>query len=93
MDDRLELITQRLIECIKAREWGLGFRTWDAALSTWMSMGYLMKRDIKIKLIFLYYEILCEFPPPHVCYTRACRANCQLCQVWAPRSLTMRALS
>lgn len=62
MDDRLELITQRLIECIKAREWGLGFRTWDAALSTWMSMGYLMKRDIKIKLIFLYYEILCESP-------------------------------
>ena len=34
MDDRLELIVQRLVECIKAREWGLGFRTWDAALST-----------------------------------------------------------
>jgi len=26
----------------------------------WMSMGYPMRKDIKIKLIFLFYEILCE---------------------------------
>ena len=28
--------------------------------SRWMSMGYPMRKDIKIKLIFLFYEILCE---------------------------------
>lgn len=28
----------------------------------WMSMGYQMKREIKAKLVFLYYEILCECP-------------------------------
>ena len=32
MDDRLELICCRLVECVKAREWGMGFRNWDAAL-------------------------------------------------------------
>jgi hypothetical protein len=26
----------------------------------WSSMGYPMKKDIKIRLIFLYYEIICE---------------------------------
>nr|XP_019049698.1 proteasome activator subunit 4 [Kwoniella bestiolae CBS 10118]OCF28628.1 proteasome activator subunit 4 [Kwoniella bestiolae CBS 10118] len=58
MDDKLELILCRMIECIKAREYGMGFRVWDSALSIWMSMGYPMKRDIKIKLIFVYYEII-----------------------------------
>jgi proteasome activator subunit 4 len=33
MDDRLERICQRLVECVQAREWGLGFRMWDSALS------------------------------------------------------------
>lgn len=32
-----------------------------ANVSSWMSMGYPMKREMKIKLIFLYYELLCEF--------------------------------
>ena len=26
----------------------------------WMSMGYPMKKEMKIKLIFVYYEIICE---------------------------------
>lgn len=26
-------------------------------------MGYLMKKDIKIKLIFLYWEIICASAP------------------------------
>lgn len=26
----------------------------------WISMGYPMKKEIKIRLIFLFYEILCE---------------------------------
>nr|XP_019009928.1 proteasome activator subunit 4 [Kwoniella pini CBS 10737]OCF48709.1 proteasome activator subunit 4 [Kwoniella pini CBS 10737] len=58
MDDKLELICCRLVECIKAREYGTGFKAWDSALSTWVSMGYPMKRDIKIKLIFVYYELM-----------------------------------
>ncbi|KAL7421289.1 Proteasome activator BLM10 [Cryptotrichosporon argae] len=58
MDDRLELICCRLIELVKAREWGMGFRMWNSALNIWISMGYPMKRDIKIRLIFLFYEIL-----------------------------------
>lgn len=33
MDERLEVIACRLVECVKAREWGLGFRMWDSALS------------------------------------------------------------
>nr|ODN78210.1 proteasome activator subunit 4 [Cryptococcus depauperatus CBS 7841] len=58
MDDKLDLICAKLIECIHAREFGMGFRVWDSALSIWMTMGYPMKRQIKIKLIFLYYEII-----------------------------------
>jgi proteasome activator subunit 4 len=33
MDERLEVIAVKLVECVKAREWGLGFRMWDSALS------------------------------------------------------------
>lgn len=33
MDDRLELIVTRLTECVKAREWGLGFRMWNSTLN------------------------------------------------------------
>lgn len=33
MDDRLERICCKLAECIKAREWQMGFRTWDNALN------------------------------------------------------------
>ena len=36
MDDRLELIACRLVECVKAREWDAGFRMWDSALSMWV---------------------------------------------------------
>ena len=33
MDERLEQIACKLVECVKAREWGLGFRLWDSQLS------------------------------------------------------------
>ncbi|EIW66071.1 hypothetical protein TREMEDRAFT_35609 [Tremella mesenterica DSM 1558] len=62
MDDRLEVICTKIIECIKAREWGHGFRVWDAALNSWLSMGYPMKKQMKIKLLFLYWEILSVVP-------------------------------
>lgn len=58
MDDKLDFICAKLIESVKAREFGMGFRVWDSALSIWMTMGYPMKRDVKIKLIFLYYETI-----------------------------------
>ncbi|BEI84863.1 hypothetical protein CcaverHIS002_0502640 [Cutaneotrichosporon cavernicola] len=58
MDARLELIVTRLTECVKACEWSIGFRMWTSALNIWISMGYPMKKDIKIRLIFLFYEIL-----------------------------------
>jgi hypothetical protein len=29
-------------------------------LFRWMSMGYPMKKEIRIKLIVLYYELTCE---------------------------------
>ncbi len=61
MDDRLDLICCRLVECTKAREFGQGFRMWDSSLTVWLSMGYPMKKEIKIKLIFLYWEIMCRF--------------------------------
>lgn len=38
MDDRLDLIVCRLVECIKAREWGMGFRIWDSALSMYVAI-------------------------------------------------------
>lgn len=27
----------------------------------WESMGYPMKKELKIKLVFLYYELLCKY--------------------------------
>lgn len=61
MDDRLEYICCKLAECIKAREWHMGFLQWDNALGLWTSMGYPMKKEMKIRLIFLYWEVMCEF--------------------------------
>ncbi|WVQ81077.1 hypothetical protein IAT38_003199 [Cryptococcus sp. DSM 104549] len=58
MDDKLDYICSRLVECVRAREFNVGFRVWDGALSIWQTMGYPMQKDVKIKLIFLYYELL-----------------------------------
>lgn len=33
MDARLEVIVTRLTECVKAREWSIGFRMWTSALN------------------------------------------------------------
>lgn len=60
MDDRLEFICCKLAECIKAREWNMGFSLWDNALELWISMGYPMKKEMKIRLIFLFWEVICE---------------------------------
>lgn len=60
MDDRLEYICCKLAECVKAREWNMGFALWDNALELWTSMGYPMKKETKIRLIFLYWEVICE---------------------------------
>ncbi|KAK4685505.1 hypothetical protein P7C73_g4645, partial [Tremellales sp. Uapishka_1] len=58
MDEQLEEICCKLVECVKARERGTGWDLWDSQLTIWMSMGYPMKKEIRIKLIFLYYELL-----------------------------------
>ena len=63
MDDRLEYICCKLAECIRAREWHMGFLQWDNALGLWTSMGYPMKKEMKIRLIFLYWEVMCGSCP------------------------------
>lgn len=39
MDARLEVIVTRLTECVKAREWSIGFRMWTSALNMLVDLG------------------------------------------------------
>jgi hypothetical protein len=50
---------------------GTGIRLWDCEypfeaglISRWTSMGYPMKKQMKIKLAFLYWEIMCRCATP-----------------------------
>lgn len=58
MDDKFDFICVKFIEFIKVCEFGMGFWVWDFVFFIWMIMGYFMKCDVKIKFIFLYYEII-----------------------------------
>lgn len=57
----------------------------------WTTMGYPMKKDIKIKLIFLYYEILCEWSLLPV--DRSADAHSQSSRGFPFRSSKTRAIS
>ncbi|GAA5895195.1 proteasome activator BLM10 [Sporobolomyces salmoneus] len=61
MDRRLEEIVRRLIDCVKAKDYDVGFVQWNHRLECWLSLKYPMKRDLRAKLAKLYFD-LCVLP-------------------------------
>lgn len=57
MDRRLALILTRLTEAITLRDWDVGFWRWQRELNRWLAMKYPMKRDTRVNLVKLYYEL------------------------------------
>ncbi|SCV72468.1 BQ2448_4005 [Microbotryum intermedium] len=57
MDQKLELIVRRLIECVRAKDYDVGFVQWNHRLECWTSLKYPMRRDIRAKLTKLYFEL------------------------------------
>ena len=60
MDERLDLILTRLSEAVDAKDWDVGFWRWHRDLSRWQAMKYPMKRERRIALLRLYFEIAGE---------------------------------
>ncbi|KAK4703918.1 hypothetical protein P7C70_g2289, partial [Phenoliferia sp. Uapishka_3] len=57
MDQRLEFIIRRLVDCIRAKDYDVGFVQWNHRLECWISLKYPMKREIRAKLAKLYFEL------------------------------------
>ncbi|KAM0751556.1 hypothetical protein T439DRAFT_300497 [Meredithblackwellia eburnea MCA 4105] len=57
MDLKLEHIVRRLVECIKAKDYDVGFVQWNHRLECWISLKYPMKREVRAKLSKLYFEL------------------------------------
>ncbi|GAA5959559.1 hypothetical protein JCM21900_003196 [Sporobolomyces salmonicolor] len=57
MDAKLEEIVRRLIDCVRAKDYDVGFVQWNHRLECWISLKYPMKREIRAKLAKLYFEL------------------------------------
>ncbi|BGP18854.1 hypothetical protein JCM10213_003509 [Rhodosporidiobolus nylandii] len=57
MDEKLEFIVRRLVDCVKAKDYDVGFVQWNHRLECWISLKYPMRRDLRARLARLYFEI------------------------------------
>ena len=63
MDERLDLILVRLSEAIEAKDWDVGFWRWHRDLSRYLAMKYPMKRERRVALLKLYFELAGKSEP------------------------------
>ncbi|GAA6033408.1 hypothetical protein JCM8097_006736 [Rhodosporidiobolus ruineniae] len=57
MDQKLEVIVRRLVDCVRAKDYDVGFVQWNHRLECWISLKYPMRRDLRARLARLYFEI------------------------------------
>ncbi|GAA5854935.1 hypothetical protein JCM8547_004128 [Rhodosporidiobolus lusitaniae] len=57
MDQKLEVIVRRLVDCVRAKDYDVGFVQWNHRLECWTSLKYPMRRDLRARLARLYFEI------------------------------------
>ncbi|KAM0792923.1 hypothetical protein ACM66B_002682 [Microbotryomycetes sp. NB124-2] len=57
MDQRLEEIVRRLIDCVRAKDYDVGFLQWNHRLECWISLKYPMRREVRARLVRLYFEL------------------------------------
>ncbi|KAK4046499.1 Proteasome activator BLM10 [Microbotryomycetes sp. JL201] len=57
MDRRLEEIVRRLIDCVRAKDYDVGFLQWNHRLECWISLKYPMRREVRARLVRLYFEL------------------------------------
>ncbi|KAI0094570.1 armadillo-type protein [Irpex rosettiformis] len=57
MQEMLEFIILRLVQCIEARDYDPGFQQWDSMLIYWSMLKYPIPKDKRIALTKLYFHI------------------------------------
>ncbi|GAA5990546.1 hypothetical protein JCM10908_003124 [Rhodotorula pacifica] len=57
MDAKLEEIVRRLVDCVRAKDYDVGFVQWNHRLECWISLKYPMKRELRARLARLYFEL------------------------------------
>lgn len=57
VDAQLELIMSRLIECVRTRDFDVGFLHWTRWLEAIIGLRYPMKREVRAALARLYYSM------------------------------------
>ncbi|KPV77183.1 uncharacterized protein RHOBADRAFT_25084 [Rhodotorula graminis WP1] len=57
MDAKLDEIVRRLVDCVRAKDYDVGFVQWNHRLECWLSLKYPIKRELRAKLARLYFEL------------------------------------
>ncbi|KAI5124439.1 hypothetical protein M0805_008323 [Coniferiporia weirii] len=57
MQNMLDSILTRLVQCVRAKDFDPGFLQWDSMLSYWSMLKYPMPKPKRIALVKLYYEL------------------------------------
>ncbi|CED83025.1 Uncharacterized conserved protein [Phaffia rhodozyma] len=57
MDDRLNIIIDKLVHSIRAKDWDVTFPRWHKELVRWLSFKYPLKREVRVNLVKLYFEL------------------------------------
>ncbi|KAI0702460.1 hypothetical protein BC835DRAFT_1411015 [Cytidiella melzeri] len=67
MQEMLDFIVLRLVQCVEARDYDPGFQQWDSMLVYWGMLKYPIPKDKRIALTKLYFHI-CTAPgmPTHI---------------------------
>ncbi|EPQ60969.1 hypothetical protein GLOTRDRAFT_135553 [Gloeophyllum trabeum ATCC 11539] len=72
MQDMLNLIITRIVQCVEAKDYDPGFLQWESMLTYWTMLKYPMPKQKRIALARIYYH-MCTTPgmPTHIVATCA----------------------
>ncbi|TFY83738.1 hypothetical protein EWM64_g268 [Hericium alpestre] len=70
MQEMLDFILTRIVQCLEAKDYDPGFLQWDSMLTYWSYLKYPIFKEKRMRLVELYYHV-CTTPgmPLHVVAT------------------------
>jgi len=60
MQENLDLILMRIVQCVKARDFDRGLLEWDVCLHRWLYLKYPIPKPKRVALIKLYYDVVTQ---------------------------------
>ncbi|TFK57485.1 hypothetical protein OE88DRAFT_1651225 [Heliocybe sulcata] len=57
MQDMLDFIVARIVQCVEAKDYDPGFLQWDSMLTYWSMLKYPMSKEKRVALARLYYHM------------------------------------